>query len=218
MRKIYVVGGDNYYANWMEGVITKDLPSADLVLFTGGADVHPRLYGKQMHRKTWPDGWRDNKEVEEFQLAKKLGKKLIGICRGAQFLCVMAGGILVQHQYHPEVHSIRTSDGRVIIVTSSHHQRQYPYVGQNGKPAPKYKLLGWTKDLSPWSYGESKHDDMKGHLEVENALYPDIDALAIQSHPEWVYYDKQTWTKEYIQYVRDLLNTHMKANYKTKAA
>ena len=40
--KIYVVGGDLNYANWISDKEFVQTPEeADLVLFTGGEDVHP---------------------------------------------------------------------------------------------------------------------------------------------------------------------------------
>jgi len=73
-RKIYVVGGSKSYANWMEpSFITNDITNADLVLFTGGEDVTPALYGESENPRTGNNLDRDMKELEEFKKAKELG-------------------------------------------------------------------------------------------------------------------------------------------------
>lgn len=205
-RRIYVVGKDFNYASWMEGRLVSEMKQADLVVFTGGEDVGSYLYHQRPHPATFSNAMRDEREIREFKEARSLGKKMIGICRGAQFLCVMAGGTLVQHQRHPYVHAMETK-GKPIIVTSSHHQRQYPWGGAK----PRFNLIGWTNNLSPFSKGESNQIDLTGQPEVEMALYPDIDALAIQSHPEYVYPVIKGWEKEYVNFCRDLLDIHMKS-------
>ena len=55
--------------------------------------------------------------------AQNLGISIIGVCRGAQFLCAFAGGKLIQHMTgHHGDHSITTVDGRVYQSSSDHHQ------------------------------------------------------------------------------------------------
>jgi putative glutamine amidotransferase len=195
-RKIFVVGGDNGYANWMEGEIIQDMNDADLVVFTGGEDVSPWLYAADAHPSTCYNVRRDEAEVAEFKKARGLGFPMVGICRGSQFLCAMAGGKLVQHQHHPSRHNINTKDGLVIEVTSSHHQRQYPF------GLCEFELIGWCS-LSPFAWGE-ENEDLSGKPEVEIAYYPKIKALAIQSHPEWQDLDSPS-----IAYFRNLLDKHM---------
>lgn len=208
-RNIYVVGGSDGYANWMEGRIVDDMRDADLVVFTGGEDVNPELYGKRPHPTTWFSRQRDRLEVEEFEEARDRNKKIIGICRGSQLMCALAGGILVQHQRHPMIHSIKTSDGRTIYTTSTHHQRQYPWGGKK----PNFKLLAWAPSrFSPFSQGEGKEDNMANSKrpEAEIVLYPDIKALAIQGHPEMVYPARTEWEQEFIGYCREQLDSHMR--------
>lgn len=181
-RRIYVVGNSNEYTNWMEGVITKHLENATLVLFTGGEDVDPGLYDEPIHPRTGFNRTRDNKEVEVFNKAQELGIKCIGICRGSQFLCVMSGGKLVQHQENPLfVHNIETFDGKVIPITSTHHQAQYPYV----LPSDSYKLLAWSKGISNvHEDGNQKELPLPNNKEAEIVYYKHTDCLAIQGHPE----------------------------------
>jgi putative glutamine amidotransferase len=97
MRKIYVAGGSDRYANWMEpSFVVKKVAESSLVVFTGGTDINPRLYGERPHSHTeQPDDKRDTEEKEIFEKALSMDLPMVGICRGAQFLCAMAGGRLV---------------------------------------------------------------------------------------------------------------------------
>jgi GMP synthase-like glutamine amidotransferase len=204
-RKIYVVGSSDHYANWMQGQVVNSIQESDLVLFTGGEDVHPVLYGETAHHATWPNLMRDKYEIRYYEVAKREGKPMIGICRGAQFLCVMAGGSLVQHMHHPGVHEVDTKDGRKIEVTSLHHQRQYPW----GRKGANVEVIAWSDHLSPFSHGASPSIDLSDKPEVEIARYPTIKALAIQSHPEMCYPTMADWEKKYLHFCRELLDDHM---------
>jgi len=82
-RKIYVVGHADNYANWMQGKLVDKMEDADLVVFTGGADVDPRMYKEPKNPNTCSNFHRDIQEAKEFYLANKLKKRIIGICRGS---------------------------------------------------------------------------------------------------------------------------------------
>lgn len=208
-RKIYVVGGATNYANWMEGTLVPTMQDADLVVFTGGEDVNPALYNEDPHPTTGFNAARDINEVGSFSRAVHLQKRMIGICRGSQFLCVMNGGKLVQHMENHGGHELTvvqpysTIPGYAVIrVTSTHHQAQYPW----GVPGERFRLLGWTKGYSRFHEGAGgkemlKLDDM---AEVEDVYYPENKCLAIQSHPEMAIHDDVM-----ITHYRKLLDMHM---------
>jgi len=69
----------------------------DGLLFTGGADVSPMLYHEPMAGSEATDWSRDYVETAQFWLARHRQIPILGICRGLQFLNVVAGGSLVQH-------------------------------------------------------------------------------------------------------------------------
>lgn len=205
-RKICIVGDiGREYANWCQGRIVRSIEEANIVLFTGGEDVTPELYGKKAHPTTGNNRMRDVEELEAFKAAREMDKPMLGICRGAQFLCVMAGGALVQHQSHPFLHDVTTNDNRTIHVTSTHHQRQYI---QN-MDSSDVELIAWAEHLSPFSFGESDKDKLDEDKEVEIAYYPKIKALAIQSHPEYIYPCTEEWHEKYIAYCRELLAKYL---------
>ena len=70
----------------------------DAVLLTGGVDVHPRHFGEHPRRGLGQvDGERDEFEIRLYREARRLGKPVFGICRGAQMINVLEGGTLWQH-------------------------------------------------------------------------------------------------------------------------
>lgn len=82
IKKIYVVGGANHYAQRIENhELTDDLSTADIVMFTGGEDVDPSLYGCKKHRTTYSNIARDLYEKETFEKINP-NQLVIGICRG----------------------------------------------------------------------------------------------------------------------------------------
>jgi GMP synthase-like glutamine amidotransferase len=206
MIKTYVVGWGALAANWIPDVrLVRRMEDSDLVLFTGGEDINPAIYGAEPHPSVshWSPH-RDAHECEAFVRATRLGKPMVGICRGAQLFCALMGGKLVQHQRHPSIHMIDTFDGKKITVTSAHHQRQFPFL----LPANEYRILGWC-DLSPFSWGEDGEDLIclggKRLPEVEIAFYPRLRALGIQSHPEWAYPCTHRWEERYVEYCQRLV-------------
>ena len=99
---------------WDEGI--------DAVQFTGGADVTPELYGAP-NIASHNDVTRDLNEVRIFMESKRRLLPCFGICRGSQFLRVMAGGRLVQDiEGHGRDHRAQCVNGEEFRVTSTHHQ------------------------------------------------------------------------------------------------
>ncbi len=196
-RKIYVVGNSIGYANWMEGLVVKKMEDANLVVFTGGEDVSPSLYGQPRHPMTYCNLDRDVYEKEEYNKAKELNLPCIGICRGAQFLNVMSGGLLVQDQPNPSyIHAIKTYDGKEFNVTSTHHQAAYPF----NLSEDQYKIIGWTESMLK-HHKDGKNQELAPIKECEVVYYPKTKCLGIQSHPE-----EQESSAEAVVYFKDLLN------------
>ncbi len=209
--KIYCVGNTET-ANWMRGTLCSSLEKSDVVVFPGGSDINPSIYGEQANPATiWNDAL-DASDTMYFNKAMSLGKKMVGICRGAQFLCAKAGGKLVQNQcnthYH---HDIFTFDGQKVWVSSSHHQAMYPWGMKSG-----YEVLGWARGQSAWHHGAKNTEEMvvgvaPMDMEVEAAYFGGVNSLCIQSHPEWQYNqrDNNAWHKNAIEYWRGIMDRFM---------
>lgn len=104
----------------------------DLIIFSGGADINPNLYG-QANTHSYINPSRDKIEVEIFIRSRAAGIPLFGICRGHQFLNVMKGGELIQDlrtykKDHEGYHSLEIIEPDSLVgevyteVNSLHHQ------------------------------------------------------------------------------------------------
>lgn len=81
--KVYVVGGDINYVNFIKDVeIVYELDKAQLVVFTGGEDVTPSFYGCEKHHTTYNNIERDQFEKEIFDKIDPNKQVCLGICRG----------------------------------------------------------------------------------------------------------------------------------------
>lgn len=195
-RSIYVVGGGNSYVSWMEGKVADKMEDADLVVFTGGEDVDPTLYGEDEHYTTGANIDRDLVEKAEFEKAVSLKKQIVAICRGSQLICVLNGGKLIQHMNHPYTHFIITDKGEELEATSTHHQMQFPY----NLKSEDYGIIAWARNKSPYHLG-GENEEMNPDKDCEIVYYPKTKALAIQMHPEHFHNKHKT-----IEYLRNLLD------------
>lgn len=86
MCKVYVVGNALHYSCFIENSeLTDNLEDADVVLFTGGEDVDPSLYGCEKHITTYSNLKRDLAEKEIFEKVRK-DQLCVGICRGLRII------------------------------------------------------------------------------------------------------------------------------------
>lgn len=166
-------------------VIHEGLENADLVLLTGGSDVTPLLYGSYPHFLTHSSPDRDKEEQEIYRQAMLIGIPIVGICRGAQFLCVMNGGELVQHvTNHGTYHDMQTVDNKAMNVSSSHHQMMDP-------AKTKHVLVGWSEQRSSCyervsADGKDIFNLPPADVDIEVVYWPDTNTLGHQPHPEWM--------------------------------
>lgn len=163
--------------------ITHDPNSADLVCFTGGGDVSPMLYEHPKSVHTYASPIRDQECCDIFY---KLPPNIptVGICRGAQLLNVLYGGELHQHVegHRGGPHDVWcTSTGRIVEVTSDHHQMMVP--------CEDAEVLYVCQD----AYNKFPADGFKNEVpkeDVEVVVYEgepgEGAALCFQPHPEWV--------------------------------
>lgn len=151
-----------------------------LVLFTGGEDISPELYGEHSHGMCQSNMRRDTLELRIFKLALKHKIKMTGICRGAQLLNVMAGGRMMHHinGHAGYDHLMETSDSdKTITINSLHHQMIVP--------AEDGHIVGWSKErLSREYFGNNDAEENYDGPEVEAIILPKICACGVQYHPE----------------------------------
>ena len=210
MKNIYVVGEAKHYADFIEGAnLVDEISEADIVVFTGGEDVTPSLYGASLHPKTFCNPLRDKSEISVFNSIRP-NQMVIGVCRGSQLLCMLNGGKLVQHVtghglFH--THSIyNVETGTCYEITSTHHQMQYPY-NLDGKD---YSLLYISTSNRSTDYEGDCIDskELKSKGEPEIVLYHKENfpkCLAIQGHPEYMRKDSPT-----VKMLNNLINSILK--------
>lgn len=126
-----------------EGV-DETLDALDAIVFSGGADLDPSLYGAEAHPETdSPQARRDAGELALLRAALERDMPTLAVCRGFQLLNVVQGGDLVQHLpdepgavEHKQIpgtfaeHPVEVKDGTRLAsligarsdVTSHHHQ------------------------------------------------------------------------------------------------
>jgi putative glutamine amidotransferase len=102
VRAIERAGGRALLVPPSEDAIEETLDALDGVLFSGGADLDPQLYGQEAHPETkGVVAERDRGELALLQAALARDMPVLAVCRGSQVLNVALGGDLVQHL--PEV-------------------------------------------------------------------------------------------------------------------
>lgn len=182
-KTVKIIHGDASYHNLFTELgydIANKLEDASLVVFTGGSDVTPGMYGAAPHPYTYNDIERDYAEREIFNRVRELGIPMVGICRGAQFLNVMSGGAMYQDvQGHTRSHEITDSTtGEVVYVSSTHHQMM--------KPSSKGILVASSTigGAREWFEGQIFCKDVSS-LDYEVVFYEETKCLCFQPHPEF---------------------------------
>jgi len=159
----------------------------DALVIWGGEDISPSIYGHKVSSATGANerlSQRDWLEKNAIEACIERDIPIIGVCRGAQLVCAMAGGSLIQHvdNHAGRDHPIDTFDGDCVITSSVHHQMMYPF-------GVDHKLIAWAKE--PRSRGcyivgdDTSDPSMEDKPEPEIVWFPKIKALAIQGHPEF---------------------------------
>ena len=78
--------------------VEETLEALDGIVFSGGADVDPALYGAGPHSETdTPQTRRDAAEMVLLETALERDLPTLAVCRGLQLMNVARGGDLVQH-------------------------------------------------------------------------------------------------------------------------
>jgi len=172
------------------------------LILWGGTDISPRYYQQLPGKHTQhANHKRDAKEFNEASKAIHQGQAIVGICRGAQLLCVLNGGSLYQHsesskQDHPIVCVDAIAPHKETTyydVSASHHQIM--------RPEGNYQVLGWNpEETIVYDSNDICHIEMKS---PEIIWWPETKCLGIQAHPEWAN-DKDPWLEYINQLMSDL--------------
>lgn len=149
-----------------------DVENFDLVIFTGGADINPALYGQENLYSSYSEV-RDGIEVPILKKALELNKKIFGVCRGHQLINAVLGGLLIQDIYN---------------------QLGFSHGGSH-----KINWTGEPSDIYPFFENGVNSIHHQGVIEVGEGLTPTSEyggviestegdkILSVQWHPEFMY-------------------------------
>lgn len=187
-----------------------------LVLW-GGEDISPAIYGQKPCSRvsaTTTLSSRDQLELALAGRAIKLGIPIIGICRGAQLMCALAGGKLIQDvSGHGATHTIMTDKGKLLLTTSVHHQMMYPW-------NTEFKMIAWCDPPRSKHYmgpPDNEQDTfvtfpagvVPSRQEPEIVYFDRVKALCIQGHPEFIHNEKH----EFVIYCQQLIEEYLIAPF-----
>ncbi len=170
-----------------EKQVDRLLDSIDGLIFAGGGDIHPSMYGGENH----PTLYLMDQERDEFELALaravlKRDLPTLGICRGMQILSVASGAALIphvpdvygesiahrlDHPRRPIHHPVTLATGsqiaqvmgsQEITVMSWHHQavRQVPPGWRSAASASDGLVEAIERIDRPWLIGVQWHPEL----------------------------------------------------------
>lgn len=161
IRAIDRAGGRPVVVPPAEDGVAETLDALAGIVFSGGSDLDPGLYGAEPHPQTdAPRAARDAAELRMLEAALERDMPVLAICRGSQLLNVARGGDLVQHlpdeighdehRHTPGAfadHGVRlAADSRLGAVlgqhapVKSHHHQGYGRIGHG------LRAVAWADD------------------------------------------------------------------------
>lgn len=161
VRAVEHAGGRPLVVPPSEDGLEETLDALDGVIFSGGGDLDPELYGAEAHDATEaPRKERDAAELGLLKAALERDMPVLAICRGSQLLNVARGGDLVQHlpesvgheQHRHEPGSFSDHDVEVAAESrlggllgdrapvKSHHHQGYGRIGSG------LREVAWAED------------------------------------------------------------------------
>lgn len=164
-----------------------DLDDYDMMVFTGGCDVHPKYYGQKLMSGTYPHEPRDVNEFSYFFKTKDTHYHF-GICRGLQLLGVAHGSRLWQDVTGHSglgVHGFKPVKGTspfdyVEGVTSLHHQA----IRLDNRN--RHNILAFEGFKQPVTVKSPDFDKrLTINKVVEAAYFDESRSFGVQGHPEY---------------------------------
>lgn len=174
------------------------LEAADVVVFAGGADIDPTLYGEKNVKAYGVNIPRDELEVDAFRRAVELKKVCFGICRGAQLLHALNGGKLWQDvNNHGRNHWIVDIEEDVRVVsTSMHHQMLKENDDITIVAVTEDTVASYYEDADLVVNLEAKGSNGPPILEIEAGAYEKTRCFFVQGHPEVGDPPYRSWTMQ----------------------
>ncbi len=184
----HIVGHNNAIVRFFTEMDYKlsSAQKADILVFTGGADISSRLYNEKSIR-VYEQNSLSQRDLEETAIYYRYPEKgKIGICRGAQLLFVLNGGTLWQDvDKHTTSHPIFLKGGQTYEVTSTHHQMMKDISNRHNP----YTIRGWafkstlySSEHTSRSYPRTLYGKTPRDLEI--VWFEKTRSYCFQPHPE----------------------------------
>ena len=179
----YPFGYMDLFSAFKVAEVPEDMTDPGVLVVWGGGDISPSLYNRDVSLKTGATSKPSSRDVMEWNLMKAAvdkGMDIIGICRGAQMLCALAGGHLIQDvtNHAGDDHYITLNTGEMIQVCSVHHQMMYPW-------DVEHKMIAWSTENLSHHYMDV-NTKVNVPCEPEQVYFPTVKGHAIQWHPEFM--------------------------------
>jgi len=174
--------------------VVRKMEEASIHVWTGGADVDPRLYNEQRLPLTQIHLQRDLNDGLAWNLSRRdyPNALRVGICRGAQFLNVMSGGKLWQDiDGHTDNHLVlNKKTGELIDCTSTHHQQMIPGTGAEVLGVGVMQVgnagnFACVSNLKTGAVRKWQFDGRRDEEDPEVVWYESTNSLCFQPHPEY---------------------------------
>lgn len=182
--KIGILGTIGYpdFYRLTGGLLVRDLEFAmeqDILIFTGGEDVHPSIYNEEDYYCYETNLERDLFEREVLLEAVKRGIKVLGICRGHQFINAVLNGKLSQDIYK--------DFGWVHNVPGNHDFRPRPILHwKDPLLAELFPVVNTYHHQAVWIPGWDQEVILKSRDGViEATSNKDGSIVTFQFHAEW---------------------------------
>ncbi len=180
----------------------EDIKEGACLLLHGGSDISPTLYNHKVSKYCHAGSYvtpRDATERDMINQAVALGNPIIGICRGAQLLCAVDGGHLVQHiiGHGNNGHQVLSQQyGNLGVSNTAHHQMMVPR-------RTKYnQTIGFVDETI---HGFEQEDKLRVYTSTPEIVYfEELNGLGIQGHPEWM-----ERTNDYLLSLRRIIKDYL---------
>lgn len=179
---------------------------ADVVVFTGGADVNPSLYEQEKLPNTFCNPSRDEEEREIYKKCLELGKVCFGICRGMQLLAVLNDCELWQHvdNHAGNSHYIYDIDLDVrVMATSVHHQMVIPNDDMEIIAITEKQISRTFRNANLYINLDAPGSNNAAEIELEACAFHDTKCFLVQGHPEVGTQEYKSWTFETLKRLMD---------------
>ena len=159
------------------------------ILFTGGHDVNPRIYGKEQSEKCGKIcPTRDTMESILLKKCLEDNKPFLGICRGIQFINAYLGGTLFQdipteYESNVEHHMIAPYDRQIHEVEVIAGTRLAKIIGAGKHGVNSYHHQAIKEISDELNIMAKSSDGLIEAVEVKDKKF----AIGVQWHPELSY-------------------------------